>query len=44
VTTTEASRALVVTDRDFKNLVKRSPEIALKVLQAVGERLPAEDA
>jgi CRP/FNR family cyclic AMP-dependent transcriptional regulator len=44
VTTTEPSRALVVTDRDFKTLVKRSPEIALKVLEAVGERLPADDA
>jgi CRP-like cAMP-binding protein len=42
VTTTEPSIALVVTDRDFKRLVKRSPDIALKVLQAVGERLPAD--
>jgi CRP-like cAMP-binding protein len=40
VTAAEPVRALVVTDRDFKNLVKKSPEIALKVLQAVGERLP----
>ena len=44
VTTTEPSVALVVTDRDFKHLVKQSPQIALKVLQAVGERLPADDA
>lgn len=44
VTTTEPSLALVVTDRDFKNLVKKSPAIALKVLEAVGERLPADDA
>ena len=43
VTTTSKSRALVVTDRDFRSLVKRTPEIALKVLEAVGERLPAED-
>ena len=43
VTTTEPSVALIVTDRDFKNLVKRSPQIALKVLQAVGERLPSTD-
>lgn len=42
VTTTEPSVALVVTDRDFKNLVKKSPQIALKVLEAVGERLPAD--
>lgn len=44
VVTTEPTRALVVTDRDFRALVKRSPEIALKVLEAVGERLPADDA
>ena len=43
VTTTEPSVALIVTDRDFKNLVKQSPQIALKVLQAVGERLPSSD-
>ena len=43
VTTTEPSVALIVTDRDFRNLVKRSPQIALKVLQAVGERLPTSD-
>ncbi len=44
VTTTEPSVALVVTDRDFRHLVTQSPQIALKVLQAVGERLPADDA
>ena len=44
VTTTSPSRALVITDRDFRELVKRSPDIALKVLQAVGERLPADAA
>ena len=44
VTTAEPTRALVVTDRDFKTLVKRSPEIALKVLEAVGERLPADES
>jgi CRP-like cAMP-binding protein len=43
VTTLEPSVALIVTDRDFKNLVKKSPQIALKVLEAVGERLPADD-
>lgn len=42
VTTTEPSVALVVTDGNFRNLVKRSPEIALKVLEAVGDRLPTE--
>lgn len=44
VTTTSPTQALVVTDRDFRGLVKQTPEIALKVLQAVGERLPADDA
>jgi CRP-like cAMP-binding protein len=44
VTTLEPSIALVVTDRGFKGLVKKSPTIALKVLQAVGERLPADAA
>ena len=44
VTTTSPMRVLVVTDRDFRGLVKRTPEIALKVLEAVGERLPADDA
>jgi CRP/FNR family transcriptional regulator, cyclic AMP receptor protein len=44
VTTTTPSAALVVTDRHFKALVKRSPDIALKVLQAVAERLPADEA
>ena len=44
ITTTEPSVALVVTDRDFKHLIEQSPEIAIKVLQAVGERLPADDS
>jgi len=44
VTTTSPTRALVVTDRDFRSLVKRTPDIALKVLEAVGERLPADEA
>lgn len=44
VTTTSPARALVVTDRDFRSLVKRTPGIALKVLEAVAERLPADDA
>jgi CRP-like cAMP-binding protein len=43
VTTTTPTRALVITDRDFRSLVKRSPSIALKVLEAVGERLPADE-
>lgn len=44
VTTTSPSRALVVTDRDFRALVRRTPAIALKVLEAVGERLPVDEA
>jgi CRP-like cAMP-binding protein len=44
VTTTEPSVALVITDRDFRTLVAKSPKIALKVLQAVGERLPPDVA
>ncbi len=43
VTTTSPTRALVVADRDFRGLVKRTPEIAIKVLAAVAERLPADD-
>jgi CRP-like cAMP-binding protein len=43
VTTVEPSVALVVTETNFRRLVKQSPEIALKVMQAVGERLPAAD-
>jgi CRP/FNR family transcriptional regulator, cyclic AMP receptor protein len=43
VTTTAPSVVLVVTDRDFKHLVGQSPQIALKILQAVGERLPDDD-
>ncbi|HSG12589.1 MAG TPA: cyclic nucleotide-binding domain-containing protein [Gaiellaceae bacterium] len=44
VKTTSPSRALVITDRDFRTLVKTSPGIALKVLEAVGRRLPSDDA
>lgn len=42
VTTLEPSVMLIVTETNFRRLVKKSPEIALKVLQAVGERLPAD--
>jgi CRP-like cAMP-binding protein len=40
VTTLEPSVALVVTESNFRKLVKQSPDLALKVMQAVGERLP----
>jgi CRP-like cAMP-binding protein len=42
VTTSEPSVALVVTERNFRRIVKQSPDIALKVMQAVGERLPSD--
>jgi CRP-like cAMP-binding protein len=44
VTTTSQSRVLVVTDRAFSGLIKRSPSIALKVLASVAERLKPETA
>jgi CRP-like cAMP-binding protein len=43
VTTLEPTVALIVTETNFRRLVRQSPEIALKVLQAVGDRLPSED-
>ena len=39
VTTTSPVRALVISDRDFSALLKRSPEIGQGVLEALGERL-----
>jgi CRP-like cAMP-binding protein len=39
VTTTSPVRALVITDRDFATLLKRSPQIGQGVLEALGERL-----
>ena len=39
VTTTSPVRALVITDRDFSALIKRSPEVGQGVLEALGERL-----
>lgn len=35
-------RVLVVTDRSFKRLLEQSPEIQLKVLQALAERIPGD--
>jgi CRP/FNR family cyclic AMP-dependent transcriptional regulator len=40
VTATTPVRALVVADHDFRTLLDRAPNIALKVLQALAERLP----
>ncbi len=42
VTTTSPVDALVVTARSFKTLVEDNPLIALKVMRAVAERLPAD--
>ena len=40
VTTTVPGRVAVVTARDFSRLLGTSPEIQLKVLQALAERVP----
>jgi CRP-like cAMP-binding protein len=42
VTTTEPSRVLVVTAQAFKQLLRDSPSIQLKVLEALAQRLPPE--
>jgi CRP/FNR family cyclic AMP-dependent transcriptional regulator len=39
VTATTPVRALVITERNFKRLLEESPEIQLKVLEALAERL-----
>ena len=39
VTATAPIRALVITDRSFRRLLEDSPEIQLKVLEALAERL-----
>jgi CRP-like cAMP-binding protein len=41
VTTTSPIRALVITDRAFRELLRNSPEIQGKVLAAVADRLAA---
>jgi CRP/FNR family transcriptional regulator, cyclic AMP receptor protein len=42
VTATEPVRTLVLTQRDFRTLLRREPEIQAKVLEALAERLPPE--
>jgi CRP/FNR family transcriptional regulator, cyclic AMP receptor protein len=42
VTTTSPVRALVITEREFSSLLKRSPQIAQGVVHALGERLAPE--
>jgi len=43
VTAMTPVHALVIRDVEFRALLKRMPEIALKVLEAVAERLPTTD-
>jgi CRP-like cAMP-binding protein len=42
VTTTRPSRMLVITARDFKALLRRTPSLQMKVLDALAARLPNE--
>ena len=42
VTATSPVRLLVVTDRAFRSVLEQMPSIATKVLQSLGERLPAD--
>ena len=42
VTATSPVRALVITDRSFKRLLRDSPQIQAKVLSALAERLAPE--
>ena len=42
VTTTSPVRALVLTNQSFRSLLERSPQIQLKVLRSLAERLAPE--
>jgi CRP-like cAMP-binding protein len=42
VKTTTPSRMLVITARDFRTLLRNTPSMQLKVLEAVAARLPAD--
>jgi CRP/FNR family transcriptional regulator, cyclic AMP receptor protein len=42
VTTTSPVRALILTDRAFRSLVERSPDIELKILRTLAQRLAPE--
>src|SRR4051794_7723351 len=42
VTATSPVRVLVLTDRDFRTLLEKSPAMQRKVLEALAERLPPE--
>jgi CRP/FNR family transcriptional regulator, cyclic AMP receptor protein len=43
VTATSPIRALVITARDFRGLLEHSPQIQVKVLKALAERLAPEN-
>jgi CRP-like cAMP-binding protein len=42
VTTTQPSRALVITRASFKSLLRDEPRVQLKVLQALADRVPQD--
>jgi CRP-like cAMP-binding protein len=42
VKTTEPSRMLVITARDFRTLLRHTPSMQFKVLEALAKRLPNE--
>ena len=42
VTTRAPSRALVIRDVEFRSLLRKTPAIAVKVLEAVADRLPPD--
>jgi CRP/FNR family transcriptional regulator, cyclic AMP receptor protein len=44
VTATSPVRALVITDRAFDNLMRRSPQLQLKVLRSLAERVSSDEA
>jgi CRP/FNR family cyclic AMP-dependent transcriptional regulator len=44
VTVTTPARVLVITDTNFRSVVLRTPQIALKVLEVFAERLPPDQA
>lgn len=43
VTTSQHSSLLVVTDREFWDLLKRAPDMQMNVIKAMGERLQSLD-
>jgi CRP/FNR family transcriptional regulator, cyclic AMP receptor protein len=43
VTATSPVRALVITDRAFDNLMRRSPQLQLKVLRSLAERVASDE-